>query len=215
MTRTLPALTLGLIVALARPASAQQDSPPPQEKPPVVENAPPPLPTLPADGCCAPPIKALWIDQLVPVQTLVPRPVKTVERVSTVVVATRPEKRTVTHLVFEPRETERPVTTYVMEPVTTTDCHGHCTTVMQPCPQVKMVKGVVWVPVCKEETVVVEVPYLTVKDVPVEQTQWLLEWRTSFAARGCAVAVPGPELGVKERTHVLPQPPCPGPEHPE
>ncbi len=226
MKRTVVSLlTVGVLAWAAGAGGAQELVPSPQEKGPRIgEKLPPPEGVLPplleglphaAPGCehSSPSVKILWMEREVPVQVLTPREVVVPEKHSTLEVAYRPVKRTVTDIVMKPREVVREVPYMKLEPCTVTDPHtGHCSTVMQPVPCTKLQKQTEFYAVPVTRTVVVQVPYLKEVEEIVPRTTLLLEYRTEMQKRPSALSIPGPDLG--ERRLLAPKPPCDYPEHP-
>jgi hypothetical protein len=211
---TLPAVMAGLLALGALPGAAQEKQKPevlpePEQPHPAV----PVQPAMPAScgaDCARPGFKVLWVEREVPIQILVPREVITPVPSTTVEVAYRDEKRLVTEFALKPREVEKPVTVCTLKPVTVTDCHtGQCSTVMQPCTQVKMVKTTEFVAVPEEKAVVVKVPYLKLVEVTIPHKNILLEYRTDLRKEGGAIRVPCPDLVPQERMLLAPKAPCP------
>lgn len=210
--RMLSCVAVGVVALLVSPCPAQESiKEQPKEKPADTSA----LPVLPADGCdkgCPVP-KILWVEKDVPIQRLEPREVITEIKRPTVKVEYRDEKRVITDTVFKPREVLREVPCTVLKPVTVTDsCTGHCTTTLEPCTEMKLVKETVFVPVCEERTVTVKVPFLKETEEIVKQKTILLELKTVLQKREYPVAVPGGEVP-KDRWLAAPLP-CPCPHHP-
>ena len=214
---TLVSVALGLLVlAGLAPAQETPRTTPEQEKPRTPEVVAPPTPEVaaPAAPCgpeCAPRpgVKVLWVEREVPIQRLVPREVITLVPTTTVEVAYREEKRVFTEMVLQPREVERPMTVSVIKPVTVTcPTTGQCSTVMQPCTEVKMVKQTEFVAVPVKRELIEKVPFLRTVQAEIPQKTLILEYKTEMRKLPGAVAVPsGPEV-LPRRVLLAPQPPC-------
>jgi hypothetical protein len=208
------------ILAAALPCLAQEQVAPAPEQPPPEKAAPAPdrlppvveIQTVPGVGGCdcpAPPWEARWVERQVPIHTLVPREVITPQKQKILEVRYRDEKCAVTEVVIKPREIQTPVTSCRMQPVTVTDpCTGHCTTVMQPVTEVKLVKETVFEAVPEKKELTVPVPYLKEVEIEVPARTLLLEQRTELRLEGYGVKVPG-EVIPKDRVLVAPAPCCP------
>jgi hypothetical protein len=199
--------SLALVGATGTTALAQVERPPvPREKVPEKLPPPPSLEDL-IPGC-----RAVWVDYVVPVQTLYARPAPVRELVTVYEVFYRPEKRVVSDVVLEPREVTREVIVCTTEPVTTTDpVTGHCCTVQQQVTRTKLVKGTEFVAVTKTREIEVPVPELRPVTREVIHNNVLLEWKTDLVKQGCAVRIPGGEPVNTEHLLAAPRPPC---EHP-
>jgi hypothetical protein len=214
--RIFAGLALGMLVLIIRPGAAQEKVPPPKQEPlpPGKKEAPPPLlapfpPPPPGSRC----IKALILDRMVPIQRLVPREVITEVRTPGQEVAYREEKCVITEMVVKSREITRQVPCTVMKPVLEGCAEtGQCTTVMQPCVEMKTVKDTEFYTEPETRTVVVPVPYLKPVEVVVPRKTIVLEYRTILEKRQQAVLVPA-EIP-QERMVITPKPPCCLDEHP-
>lgn len=185
---------------------------PAQEKPPPVSEAPAAV-AAPAATCgpvCAPKpgFKILWVEREVPIQTLHPREVVNLVPITTFEVVYREDKRSVTEMVLQPREVEKPVTSCTVKPVTVTcPTTGQCSTVMQPCTEVKMVKQIEYVAVPVQKDVIVRVPYLKMVTKEIPQKTIILEYKTELKKVGGPVKVPCGDT-LPTQTLLAPKPPC-------
>ncbi len=202
---TLLSVALGLFVLGAVPCPAQEKALPPS--PEGVSQAP----AAPCGPACAPKpgFKVMWVERDEPIQVLVPREVVTLVPSTTIEVAYREEKRTVTEMVLQPREVERPMTVSVLKPVTVTcSTTGECRTVMQPCTDVKMVKQTEFVAVPVRRELIEKVPFLRTVEIQVPRKTLILEYKTEMRKVPSAVKVPtGPEV-LPDRAIMAPKPPC-------
>lgn len=173
-------------------------------KPPVEATA------LPPPGCeerCPTGVRVLWAETAAPLVSLVPSEVVTFVKQPFLEVAYRPEKRVVADVVLKPREVERAVTCTTVKEVKVTDpITGECSTVMQPCTEVRTVKETVYGAVREEREVVVMVPYLRKVEAVVPRKDLLLEYRTEMCKKSHPVPVPEDVPG--PRVFLVPPPPC-------
>ncbi len=211
-------LVLGVVIGVfaggGLPCPAQERTTLPELVPPPKKE---PLPgvALEAAPCatdCAlkPSSKVLWVEREVPIQVLRGREVVTTVPTTTFEVAYREKKHTVTEMVLEPRVVERPVVSATVKPVTVTDpCTGKCSTVMQPCTEVKMVKQTEFVAVPKEKVLIERVPYLKTVEIQVPQKTVIFEYHTEMKKVGGPVRVPAGNEVLPDRMLLAPKPPCP------
>jgi hypothetical protein len=214
-------LTVALLAGAAGSGLAQELPPGTERAPVPVPNelpaAPAPVATpapvvapalLPEAGCC--PNRVLWMEHLVPVHTLAPREIITEERRPTLEVAYRDEKQVVTELVVHTREVEKLVPCTVLKPVTQTCPEtGQCTTVLEPCTEMKVVKETEYYSVPEQKTIVVPVPYLRPAELIVPRKAIALEYHTAFNKTEEPIVIPGHE--VPPTRYVMP----PEPPHPD
>jgi hypothetical protein len=179
--------------------------------PAPLEEAPAPEIFAPADtsGCDAKceAVRALWVDKMCPQVGLFTREERTPLKRQTVEVEYVPEKRTFKEIVFKPRLVERMVPVCTLRPETVTDCHGHCTTVMKPCTEMKTVQEVVFDAVTVDRQDTVQVPRLVKKEAVVTQKTIILEYRTEFVKQGYPILIPD-EVRKEQFLHA-PKPECP------
>ncbi len=195
---------------------------PAQETLPRPEKLPePPLPKkveAPIEGCprpCAPVPKVLYYERLVPVQIIEGREVIQVDKVPTLDLVFREEKRVVTDMVMKPREVSRVVCYTALEPTVEVDCHGHACTVMKPVERTRIQKDLEFVAVPVERTELVMVPFLKEIEELVPRKTVLLEYHTVMQKKGFALGVPS-EAAPQTRYLVTPEVPtaCPADGHP-
>jgi hypothetical protein len=190
----LPLVTFGLLAWAGRPASAQElIPPPPQEK--QVEKVPPPLLAPLEPGCdhSHPGVKILWMERQVPIQVLVPREVVVPQKRPTLVVDFKPQKREITEIVLKPREVTREIPFTTMKPcVEVCPETGHCTTVMKPCTEMRVVKDVVFYSAPVKRTIVVPVPFVKEVEEIVPTRTIILEYKTELQRCPGAISVPTP-----------------------
>jgi hypothetical protein len=168
--------------------------PPPREKP---EPVPPPREEAPGPAApeveehCPAGVRILWAEKRVPIQSLVPREVITLVEQPTLEIAYRNEKRVVANVVLVPREVERQVTCTTTKEVKVTDpVTGECSTVTQPCTEVRTIKETVYRAERQEREEVVLVPYLRPVKELVPRKDLLLEYRTEIRKDYCPVSIP-------------------------
>jgi hypothetical protein len=198
------AVGTGAILLALLPCRAQAQVLPPPEPvlPPVeekkgdkpVEEKKGDKPAVPIEpGCeerCPTGVRILWAETDVPCQSLVPREVVTLVKQPGFEIAYREEKRVVADVVIKPREVEHAVTCTVMKEVKTTDpVTGECSTVTQPCTEVRVVKETVYSAERQERPVVVLIPYLRRIDTVAPRKDLLLEYRTEMRKEGFPVRV--------------------------
>jgi hypothetical protein len=211
MMRIFTVVILGLAVVpltAARAFAQEEKQPASKELPPATAEP------AHSDTVCPPwpGFRVLWVEREVPIQTLVPREVTTFIPITTFEVAYRPEKRVVTELTMKPREVERPVTSCTVKPVTVTcPTTGTCSTVMQPCTEVKMVKQTEYVAVAEQREITVQIPFLRTVETKVPRTDVILEYRTELRKVPGLVKVPAGDEAPQRRVFVSPKPPCPEP----
>jgi hypothetical protein len=216
--QVLPLVAVGMLAWGALASPAQEQGPRPKELPSVPETLPAPAPAPLVEDCHVPPHpvpKVLVYDRDFPVQILVPREVIQVDKVPTLVIAFKPEKRTVTDIVMKPREVSREVCYTTLEECVETDpCTGHCSTVLKPVTRTRIQKDLVFVAVPEERTVEIGVPFLRPAEELVPRKTVLLEYRTVMQRQSFAVGIPG-EAAPPIR-YLVPPPPeaCPHDAHP-
>ncbi len=182
-------------------AAPQKETPPPSHQ--TTEPCAPHCPSQPG-------FKVLWVERDVPIQTLVPREVVTMVPTTTFEVAYREEKRVFNEIVLRPREVEKPITSCTLKPVTVTCPQtGECTTVMQPCTEVKMVKQTEFYPVEVKRELIERIPYLRTVEIQVPRKDLILEYRTEMKKVPGAVKVPSGDEVLPGRTIMTIKPPCP------
>jgi len=205
------------MLAWGVPASPAQETLPRPEK--IPEKLPPtPAPMPPLEGFpkpCHTVTKVLWYERDVPVQIIVPREVIQVEKVPTMDLGFRPEKRTVTDMVMKPRDVSREVCYTALEPCVVTDpCTGQCSTVLKPVQRTRIQKDVEYVAVAVERVETVQVPFLRETEEVVARKTVLFEYRTVMQKKGFAMGVPS-EAAPPTRYLVTPQlPACAADGHP-
>jgi hypothetical protein len=200
---------------LASPAQERQ--PLPEKLPTLPEPVPTPAAPL-AEDChkpfCSVP-KVLWYERDVPVHVLVPREVIREDKVPTLALGFRDEKRVVTDIVMKPIEVAREVCYTTLEPCVVTDpCTGHCSTVLKPVTRTRIQKDLNFVAVPVDRTEIVKVPFLRETDEIVARKTILLEYRAEMTKKGFAIGVPS-EPAPQPRYLVPPPPPaaCPHDDH--
>jgi hypothetical protein len=187
------------------PAWAQEKEKP--ETAPVPEKEKPAEEAPPGPSGCS--FKILWAEQEVPIQRLVPREVIKVDKVPTLEVAYREEKRIAVEMVLKSREVEHEVPCTVVTEVKVTDpVTGVCSTVLQPCTTVKKVKDVEYYSVAEERPITVLVPYLKAAETEVVQKSILLEELTIMQKDGWPVRIAA-EAPRCDQWYLVPKPPCP------
>ena len=209
----LPLVTFGMLAWTGLPGLAQEPIQPPEKITP--EKLPaeqvPLAPLAPPDHSC-PGIKILWLERQVPIQVLTPREVIIPQKRPGLGVAFREEKRVVTEIVFKPREVTREVPFTTMKPFTEVCPEtGHCTTVMKPCTETRLVKDVEFCPTPVQRTIVIAVPYVKEIEEIVPNRTILLEYKTELQRCPAAIGVP---TSVPQTRWLLAPPGCTHPEHP-
>ncbi len=211
--RAVLTVAIGIFAMAGKICPAQEKTLPELVPPPAKEAVPDAAaPAAPCGPACAPQpgFKVLWVEREVPIQTIYPREVVTFVPTTTFEVAYREEKRTIVEMVVKPREVERPVTSATVKPVTVTDpCTGKCSTVIQPCTEVKMVKQTEFVAVPEKRELIERVPYLRTVEIKVPQKTVIYEYRTEMRKVGCPIRVPSGNETLPERTLVTPKLSCP------
>ena len=212
----LPFIAVGTLAWLVQACLAQENLPRPEklpEVPPPVKT-PPPLEGHPRP--CAPVPKVLWYERDVPVQIIEPREVIQLDKVPTLDLVFRPEKRVVTDMVMKPREVGRVVCYTTLEPTVETDpCTGQPHTVLKPVERTRIQKDLEFVAVPVERTEIVMVPFLKEVEEIVPRRTILFEYHTVMQKKGFALGVPS-EAAPPTRYLVTPQPAaaCPADVHP-
>ena len=202
---------MGVVLLVGSSCPAQEKLPPPEPGPRTVPDTLPPAllpPPLMVPLTFGPCLDVRWAEHDVPLQSLRAREVLRLVEQPTLEVAYREQKKVITEVVIKSRQVEQQVLCTVMREVQVTDpVTGHCSTVLQPCTEVKVVKDIVYEAVPEERTVVVKCPYLrqTTEKVPVKDL--LLEYRTEFRKEGFPVVVPGNEIPPR-RVLLAPKLPC-------
>jgi hypothetical protein len=191
----LPFAVVGSLAWGVLASPAQETLPRPEQLPeaPPKEVAPKTKAEPPIEGHprpCAPVPKVLYYERDMPVQIIEAREVIQVDKVPTMDLVFRPEKRVVTDMVMKPREVSRVVCYTALEPTVETDCHGHACTVMKPVERTRIQKDLEFVAVPVERTEVVMVPFLKEAEELVPRTTVLLEYHTVMQKQGFALAVP-------------------------
>ena len=212
----LPFVALGTLTWGVLTCPAQETLPRPERLPEVV---PPTKAEPPLDGHprpCAPVPKVLWYERDEPVQILDAREIIQVDKVPTLDIVYRPEKRVVTDMVMKPREVGRVVCYTALEPTVVTDpCTGHASTVLKPVERTRIQKDLEFVAVPVERTEVVMVPYLKEVEELVPRKTVLFEYHTVMQKKGFALGIPS-EAAPPTRYLVTPQLPaaCAADGHP-
>jgi len=213
----LPLVTFGLLAWAGRPGLAQELIPPPEKQAPEkpqAEKETVTLPLAPPEPDCDhghPGINILWMERQVPIQVLTPREIISPQKRPALAVEFRPEKREVTEIVLKPREVTREIPFTTMKPCTEVCPEtGHCTTVLKPCTEMRLIKDVTFYPTPVERTLVVRVPYVKEIEEVVPARTVILEYVTELQRQPGAIGVPTAPLP-PTRWLMAPQG-CPHPE---
>jgi hypothetical protein len=195
-TTILPLVTFGLLAWAGRPVLAQEVIPPPEKQPEKQpEKLPPLAPTEPGCDHGHPGVQILWMERQVPIQVLKPREIIVPQKRPALAVAFREEKRVVTEIVMKPREVTREIPFTTMKPCTEVCPEtGHCTTVLKPCTEMRLVKDVVFYPTPVERPIIIRVPYVKEIEEVVPARTVILEYVTELQRRPSAIGVPTPPL---------------------
>ena len=193
-TMILPLVTFGLLAWAGRPGFAQEVIPPPEKQPEKQpEKLPPLAPMEPGCDHAHPGIKILWMERQVPIQVLRAREFIVPQKRPTLVVDFREEKRVVTEIVMKPREVTREIPFTTMKPCTEVCPEtGHCTTVLKPCTEMRLVKDVVFYPTPVERPIIIRVPFVKEIEEIVPAKTTILEYVTELQRHPGAIGVPTP-----------------------
>jgi hypothetical protein len=212
----LPLVAVGVLAWGVAAGLAQEILPNPEKIPGKKQEAvPPPPPPVagPIEGhprpCCPVP-KVLVYERDEPVHILADREEVRFEKVPTLAIGFRDEKRVVVNMEMRAREVSRIVCYTTLEPCPVTDpCTGQCTTVLKQVERTRIQKDVEYVAVPVEQVVVVQVPVLQPAEEEVEHRTVILEWQTVMQKRAYALSIPSEAPSLR---HVVTPPPpaaCP------
>jgi hypothetical protein len=215
----LPVIAAGMLAWAATAGLAQDTLPRPEMLPEKVPPPPPPKTEVPIEGCprpCAPVTKPLVYERLEPVQILVDREIVQLDKVPTLKIAFRKEKRVVTDMILKERAVNRVVCYTTLESCPVTDpCTGHTTTVLKPVERTRIQKDLEFVTVPVERVEMVEVPFLTEDTELVPRKTVVFDYITVMQKRDYAVGIPA-EAAPPIRYVAPPPPPaaCAADGHP-
>jgi hypothetical protein len=190
-TTILPLVTFGLLAWAGRPGLAQEVIPPPEKQPEKQPLTPPLAPPEPGCDHGHPGIQILWMERQCPIQVLRATEIVTPQTRPILVVDYRKEKRVFTEIVLKTRPVTREIPFTTMKPcVEVCPETGHCTTVMKPCTEMRLVKDVVFYSAPVQVTKEVLVPFIKegVDTVPARTV--ILEYKTEWQRKPGAIGVP-------------------------
>jgi hypothetical protein len=214
----LPVVAVGILGLGLTAALAQEVLPRPERIPEKVP-PPPPKTEVPIEGSpvpCHPVTRPLVYERLEPVQILADREIIQVDKVPTLKVAFRKEKRKVTDLILKERPVNRVVCYTTLEPCPVTDpCTGQTSTVLKPVERTRIQKDLEFVTVPVERVEVVDVPFLTEDFELVPRKTVVFDYITVMQRRDYAVGIPAEAAPpIRYVAPPLPPPGCSADGHP-